>query len=114
MPSHRALVASFLIALTCFGFAAPSGTADVRPSVDVHNTRMLCNPAISADNVAFIYADDLWVADLDGKNVRRLTTDANVAGSPVFAPDGKTIAFTGQYQGNIDVYVIPTEGGVPT
>ncbi len=67
----------------------------------------------AASHVAFVYADDLWVADLDGTNVRRLTSDIGVESHPVFSPDGKTVAFSAQYDGNTDVYVIPVEGGSP-
>ncbi|HEY1377005.1 MAG TPA: PDZ domain-containing protein [Gemmataceae bacterium] len=83
-------------------------------AVDVHDTRLLRMPAVSATHVAFIYADDLWVANLDGTDVRRLTSDVGIEAFPVFSPDGKTIAFSAQYEGNLDVYTIPTEGGVPT
>jgi tricorn protease len=70
-------------------------------------------PAVSKDHVAFVYADDLWVCDLDGRNVRRLTSDLGVESNPVFSPDGQTLAFSGQYDGNTDVYTIPVTGGVP-
>src|SRR6058998_3043044 len=80
---------------------------------DVTDTKMLTQPAVSADRVAFIYAADLWVADLDGKNVRRLTGDLGRESSPVFSPDGSRIAFSAQYEGNTDVYVVPATGGVP-
>jgi tricorn protease len=87
------------------------GPAPAEP--DVHDTRLLSQPAVTAKHVAFCYADDLWVADLDGKNVRRLTSDHGVESHPVFSPDGKTIAFSAQYDGNTDVYTIPVEGGSP-
>ncbi|MGD0783610.1 MAG: peptidase S41, partial [Candidatus Aminicenantales bacterium] len=51
--------------------------------------------------------------DLDGRNVRRLTSDLGVAANPAFSPDGSLIAFSAQYDGNTDVYVVPTVGGVP-
>jgi tricorn protease len=85
-----------------------------RAEPDVHDTRMLAQPAVSAKHIAFIYADDLWLADLDGTNVRRLTSDIGVESNPVFSPDGATIAFSAQYDGNTDVYTIPTAGGSPT
>src|SRR5262245_50483040 len=81
---------------------------------DIRDTRLLSQPAVSAKHIAFIYADDLWVADLDGKNVRRLTSDIGVESHPVFSPDGKTLAFSAQYDGNTDVYTVPVEGGAPT
>jgi tricorn protease len=84
-----------------------------RADPDIHDTKFLTQPAVSADHVAFIYADDLWVADLDGKNVRRLTSDIGVESRPAFSPDGRTLAFSAQYDGNTDVYVIPVEGGPP-
>ena len=56
---------------------------------DIQDTRLLSQPALSARHVAFIYADNLWVADLDGRNVRRLTSDLGAVSNPVFSPDGK-------------------------
>ena len=82
-------------------------------SVDIHDTKLLTQPAISRDNIVFSYAGDLWVAGLDGQNVRRLTSDIGVESNPAFSPDGKLVAFSGQYDGNTDVYVVPVEGGVP-
>ena len=90
------------------------GPGQGRAAPDLNDTRLLAQPAVSARHVAFVYADDLWVADLEGRNVRRLTSDIGLESHPVFAPDGRTIAFSGQYEGNIDVYTIPVEGGQPT
>jgi C-terminal processing protease CtpA/Prc len=81
--------------------------------VDINDTRLLSQPAISKDHVAFIYAGDLWVADLSGKNVKRLTADEGLQSNPAFSPDGSLIAFTAQYDGNPDVYIVPVAGGVP-
>src|ERR1700719_4767862 len=85
----------------------------VRAEPDIHDTRLLSQPAVSAKHLAFIYADDLWTADLDGNNVRRLTSDIGIESNPIFSPDGKTIAFSAEYEGNTDVYTIPVEGGSP-
>ncbi|HXI90014.1 MAG TPA: PDZ domain-containing protein [Blastocatellia bacterium] len=82
--------------------------------VDINDTRLLSQAAISKDHVAFIYAGDLWVADLSGKNVKRLTADEGLQSNPAFSPDGSLIAFTAQYDGNPDVYIVPVAGGVPT
>jgi tricorn protease len=91
--------------------AAAFGSIPAR--ADIHDTRLLNHPAVSAANIAFVYADDLWVADLDGKNVRRLTSTGNVESAPFFSPDGQTIAFSAGHEGNIDVYVVPASGGSP-
>ncbi len=82
-------------------------------AIDTKDTRMLAQPAISADHIAFIYAEDLWVANADGSQPRRLTVDEGVESNPVFSPDGSMIAFSAQYDGNTDVYVVPVAGGVP-
>src|SRR5256885_13959672 len=81
--------------------------------VNMNDTRLLSDPAVSNDRIAFAYANDLWVANLDGMNVRRLTSHPGVESGPRFSPDGSMIAFTGRYDGNVDVYVVPTAGGVP-
>ncbi len=85
----------------------------VEGTVDTSDTRMLAQPAVSADNVAFTYAGDLWVASRDGDAVRRLTSHPGGEARPRFSPDGSLVAFTGQYDGNPDVYVVPTAGGEP-
>src|SRR5256712_13134505 len=82
-------------------------------AVDIHDTRLLTDPAVSANAIAFAYANDLWVANLDGTSVRRLTSHPGVESGPKFSPDGSMIAFTGRYDGNTDVFVVPTAGGVP-
>src|SRR5271156_2879985 len=91
------------------GIVLAAGSARAEP--DTENTRLLSRPAVSASHVAFVYADDLWAADLDGHNVRRLTTGGSVESSPFFSPDGQTIAFSAKHEGNTDVYVLPVSGG---
>ena len=87
--------------------------ATVAARVNTTDTRLLSQPAISASHVAFVYAGDLWSAKIDGTDVRRLTSDDGVETSPAFSPDGSLIAFSAQYEGNTDVYVVPTTGGRP-
>src|SRR5439155_199468 len=82
-------------------------------AVDIQDTRLLTDPAISSNQIAFAYANDLWIANADGSSVRRLTSHPGVESGPRFSPDGSMIAFTGQYEGNSDVYVVPATGGVP-
>jgi tricorn protease len=74
--------------------------------------RLLREPTVNADQIAFVYADDIWIVPRSGGDARRLTTH-NGTENPVFSPDGKYIAFSGQYDGNTDVYIVPAEGGEP-
>ncbi|PYF75883.1 S41 family peptidase [Pedobacter nutrimenti] len=76
-------------------------------------TLLLRSPSVSANHLAFVYGGDIWISGKDGSNPRRLTVNPAVEQNPMFSPDGKTIAFTGNYDGNTDVYTIPTEGGDP-
>ncbi|MCI0704183.1 MAG: PDZ domain-containing protein [Planctomycetia bacterium] len=101
-----------LVLFTAVGVFTSTGIAKADP--DPTDTRLLSMPAVSAKNIAFVYAEDLWVADRDGKNPRRLTSDLGVESHPVFSHDGQTIAFSAQFDGNTDVYTIPLSGGSPT
>ena len=103
MNRRASALFTLLLALPLSAAADPSIT----------DTRLLSEPAISADRIAFIYANDLWTCGLDGKNVRRLTSDVGVESSPAFSADGRWIAFSAQYEGNTDVYVVGADGGVP-
>lgn len=76
-------------------------------------TQLLRQPTLHNDNVVFVYANDLWKASISGGNAVRLTSDEGYESSPHFSDDGKMIAFTAQYDGNVDVFVIPSEGGEP-
>ena len=103
-----------LIAATLFlSFLAPLAAETTVAPVDPADTKLLTQPAVSAGHVAFIYAGDLFVADINGRNVQRLTTDDGVESSPAFSPDGGTLAFSAQYDGNTDVYTVPVSGGRP-
>ena len=65
------------------------------------------------DQIVFSYAGDLWLVSTSGGIARRITTHPGLELFPKFSPDGKWIAFTGQYDGNFNVYLIPAEGGEP-
>ncbi|MBK5260903.1 MAG: PD40 domain-containing protein [Thermoanaerobaculia bacterium] len=82
-------------------------------AVDTTDTLLVNDPAISANRIAFAYANDLWTANHDGSGVQRLTSHPGIEASPRFSPDGALIAFTGNYEGNTDVYVVAAGGGVP-
>ncbi|HYL63014.1 MAG TPA: PDZ domain-containing protein [Candidatus Methylomirabilis sp.] len=90
---------TLLLASVCF--------ADGNPPLLLHH------PTLNATQIVFVYADDLWTVARSGGEAQRLTAGNGVASRPVFSPDGKEIAFTGDYDGNADVYVIPATGGTP-
>jgi tricorn protease len=76
-------------------------------------TRLLRYPDIHKDTIAFVYAGDIWLADAKGGPARRLTSNPGQELFPKFSPDGRWIAFTGQFTGTRQVYVIGVEGGTP-
>jgi tricorn protease len=76
-------------------------------------TRMLRTPTVSATQIAFAYAENIWTVPRAGGSARRITSFQGQTSNPHFSPDGKWIAFSGEYAGNLDVYVVPAEGGEP-
>jgi tricorn protease len=76
-------------------------------------TKLLRFPDIHGDEVVFTYAGDLWTASTSGGLAARLTAHPGVELFAKFSPDGKWIAFTGQYDGDEQVYLIPATGGIP-
>src|SRR5262244_195574 len=74
---------------------------------------LLRNPTLSRTSIVFSYAGDLWSVAREGGEARRLTAGPGIERLPQFSPDGSQIAFTGEYDGNLDVFVVPAEGGVP-
>src|SRR5271166_5204105 len=74
---------------------------------------LLRHPTISRTQIVFSFADDLWSVSREGGDAIRLTTGAGIESEPMFSPDGSQIAFTGEYDGNVDVFVMPAAGGTP-
>lgn len=70
-------------------------------------------PALGATEIVFSWAGDLWKVSRSGGSAQRLTTGPGIEAYPVISPDGKTVAFSGEYDGNFDVYTVPIQGGVP-
>jgi tricorn protease len=99
MTRRIVLVFSFLVFLAAGMFAQES--------------RLLRFPAIHGNQIVFTYAGDLYTVPAAGGVARKLTTDIGFEMFAHFSPDGKQIAFTGQYDGNTEVYCMPAEGGVP-
>ena len=93
--------ASLLLVLAC-GLVAQDRTP-----------RFVSAPDVNGDRVVFTWEDDLWLGSLKGGPARRLSTHPGVETAARFSPDGKWIAFTGQYDGGNQVYVMPSEGGAP-
>ncbi|HXK09516.1 MAG TPA: PDZ domain-containing protein [Vicinamibacteria bacterium] len=94
-----------LVALFVLFLAIPSWSQSEKPL-------LLRQPSLSGTQVAFGYAGSLWIVSREGGDARRLTAGGHER-RPVFSPDGTLVAFTGEYDGNEDVYVVPSAGGTP-
>jgi tricorn protease len=88
-------------------------TATIAAPAQAQDTRLLRYPDVSKDHIVFTYAGDLWTVARTGGQAHRLTAHPGEEVFPKFSPDGKWIAFTGDYDGNTDVYVMPAIGGEP-
>ncbi len=77
------------------------------------SARMFQYPDVSDKQIAFSYGDDIWIAPKTGGNAIKLSSPAGTELFPKFSPDGSHIAFTGNYDGNTDIYIIPSAGGIP-
>ena len=101
------MVRRIIVALTlCVAALAATAPAAAQ-------TKLLRFPDLHGDRVVFSYAGDLWLASTAGGLATRLTAHPGLELFPRFSPDGSRIAFTGQYDGDEQVYVIPAAGGVP-
>lgn len=97
---------AFLLLISC-GRGAWCTDQDEKPL-------LLRHPTISRTQIVFTFANDLWRVARDGGDAIRLTTGLGAETDPVFSPDGLQIAFTGEYDGNIDAFVMPAAGGTPS
>ena len=77
------------------------------------NARLFRHPDVSETQIAFVYGGDIWIVAKDGGVANRLSSPVGSELYPKFSPDGGTIAFNGNYDGNIDIYTFPVTGGVP-
>src|SRR6516162_10000044 len=87
--------------------------AEQNSSASGIDARMLRYPDVSATQIAFVYAGDIWVAPKTGGEAQRLSSPKGEESFPRFSPDGAQIAFSGNYDGNMDIYVVPSTGGLP-
>src|ERR1700759_3100334 len=101
---------SLILAALLFACVA-TATAQTARAGD--ETRLLRFPDIHGDMIAFVYAGDIWTVPAVGGTARRLTSHPGLELFPKFSPDGRWIAFTGEYGGNRHVFVIRVDGGGP-
>ena len=99
--------------MTIRWFAAALLAGSIMSTQAHAETRLLRDPAVSDNALAFAYAGDIWIANRDGSNPRRLTSHTADERDPIFSPDGSMIAFTANIDGNDDVFVISANGGPP-
>ncbi len=104
MISMRSLLAVVLLGCVF-------GSASLTAAQETQEGRLLRFPDIYKDKIAFMYGGDLWLASSAGGTARRITSHPGRELFPKFSPDGKWLAFTGQYDGNFNVYVMSSEGG---
>ena len=108
LPLFARLGAAFLSSLLLLHAARGAEAANA------NEARLLRFPAIHGNQLVFGYAGDLYTVPAAGGVARRLTSDErSYEMFPRFSPDGKSLAFTAQYDGNTEVYVMPADGGVP-
>ena len=98
-----------LVAFLPLPFADAQQPAQQLPNT----TRLLRFPTTNGDQIVFCYAGELYTVGKNGGMARRLTSGPGYTSFPHFSPDGKQLAFTSQYDGNTEVYVMPGEGGEP-
>jgi len=85
----------------------------VIPVKAIEDARLIRFPNISDNLIAFVYAGDIWTVSSTGGDAKRLTSHEGLELFPKISPDGKWIAFSGEYSGSRQIFVIPSEGGVP-
>jgi tricorn protease len=92
------------------GSLAAAPPSQLTPDADL---LLMRHPTVNKTHVVFSFAGDLWSVPRSGGAAVRLTSSPGIERTPHFSPDGRTIAFSGEYDGNIDVFVMPAQGGIP-
>ncbi len=95
-----------VLAVLCLCLTAATASAEV-------DARMLRYPDVSETHIAFVYAGDIWLVAKGGGTAHRLSSPPGEELFPRFSPDGTRLAFSANYDGNSDIYVIPAMGGTP-
>ncbi|HKU74314.1 MAG TPA: PDZ domain-containing protein [Pyrinomonadaceae bacterium] len=109
MSTRFALISVFAFCFLVFSAKTSAQNGHGAPT----QTRLLRTPTVSATQIGFAYANNIWVVPRAGGGAKRLTSFQGQTANPHFSPDGRWIAFSGEYAGNFDVYVVPSEGGEP-
>src|ERR1700730_18776232 len=107
----RILFRTLLLVLSFASFLLPARIAPAQNLPDT--TRLLRFPTTNDKQIVFCYAGELYTVGKDGGTARRLTSGPGYTSFSRFSPDGTQIAFTSEYDGNREVYVMPAEGGMP-
>src|ERR1700730_19017434 len=100
-----------LLLFSVTSFLLPASIASAQNLPDT--TRLLRFPTTNDKQIVFCYAGELYTVGKDGGTARRLTSGPGYSSFPHFSPDGAQVAFTSQYDGNIEDYAMPAEGGAP-
>lgn len=93
-------------------FLLAMATLGARTALAAVDARLMRQPAVSATQIAFVYAGDIWIVPKTGGLAHRLSTPPGEESFPRFSPDGALLAFTANYDGNEDIYVVPAGGGI--
>ncbi len=96
----------FILVIFLMVFGTPYCLAQISAGI-------LAYPHISKDQIVFTYADDLWLVSRKGGTAQKLSTPPGTEMFARFSPDGRDIVFSGNYNGAVNLYRIPSEGGVP-
>jgi len=98
----------FCLFLMLSSFCSFTAGADIQP-----HGGMMRYPDVSSTHIVFVYADDIWVVPRSGGVASPLASPPGGEAFPRFSPDGRTIAFGGNYDGNLDIYTVAIDGGIP-
>jgi tricorn protease len=112
VPRHVSalLLALLILPLASYASGSPASAGLARRD---DAPLLLLHPSLSKDQIAFRHADDIWVVARTGGEAVRLTSTASVIGGPYFSPDGQTLAYSARVHGNVDVYTVQANGGIP-